>query len=193
MKWLALVLCLLANAQGRQSAKDWPAHISFEQADMGVEYLVHSVLWQGDSLFLKDYLVVEVAFYPAKKREPFLLKQEDFALRVNGKQQTLIPQWPTQVADAYLRQYDTAIGPVMGRQTPLPAPPRVPEPEDRSGVRREKLTPEEILTKASLYEGKLNEPVRGLLYFAYKAKPGSIKKVELLYRGGKGEVTIPLL
>ncbi|MBI4903573.1 MAG: hypothetical protein HY820_08060 [Acidobacteria bacterium] len=205
-----LLLVLAANAQERQAAKDWPVHVKFDVAEMGAEYLVHSVLWQGESLFLKDYLVVEVAFYPHRARLPFLLKQDDFTLRVNGKKQPLYPQLPAMVAEAAKHQYDIGPGgldmstpPVIlgrgrtgpdGRPVPYPKPPRVPEQDDKSGVEKKpKLTPEEILTQASLYEGKLSEPVRGLLYFAFKAKPGSVKKVELVYSGGQAQVTIPLL
>ncbi|MBI3208468.1 MAG: hypothetical protein HYZ37_06160 [Candidatus Solibacter usitatus] len=79
------------------------------------------------------------------------------------------------------------------QQDRLPAPPKVPANEDRSGVEREApITPAEAIVRGALPEGEVSKPVRGFLYYAYKGKPGSAKKVELVYSGPAGDAVIAL-
>jgi hypothetical protein len=69
-----------------------------------------------------------------------------------------------------------------GPQSRLPTPPRVPEADPPGGVQREPpVKAEDLLIQTALPEGEIARPVSGFLYFPYKGKAGSIKKVELLW------------
>lgn len=217
MRYLLLLLATSLFAQDRNKATDWPSHATTPKAAIGAEYMVRSVMHPDGNVIVRDYLIVEIAIYPAA-REEFLLSHQHFTLRINGKKNAIFPQTPGMVA-ASLKYDDWEMRPnviasggsgntgvILGRpqqterfpgdpsgRNRLPKPPTAPEPEDRAGLdKTPKTKPDEIVVAASLEEGAIAKPRRGYLYFAQKGKAESFKKVELLYSGPAGEAVISL-
>lgn len=219
MPYLLLLLAVVVSAQDRNKATDWPSHATLTKASIGAEYMVRSVMHPEGNVVVRDYLMVEVAIYP-NPREELVVSHQHFTLRINGKKAAIFPQTPGMVA-ASLKYDDWEMRPnviagggsgntgvVLGRpqqterfpgdptgRNRLPKPPTAPEPEDRSGLEKDKppkTKPDEIVVSAALEEGPVSKPRRGYLYYAQKGKGESFKKVELVYSGPAGEAVISL-
>src|SRR6266511_3167448 len=99
--WLVALLipgALAAEgAEAKAKAADYPAHAAVGGLEIGAEYMVHSFSGHGQTFIAKDYLVVEVAMY-TRTADRLELSQGQFALRLNGKKQVLLPQTPAFVA-----------------------------------------------------------------------------------------------
>lgn len=219
------VLCGALFGQGpfgttpRSQASEYPVHTAVGKLSIGAEYLVHSFFYRNQTFVTSDYLVVEVAVYPAAG-EAVGVASGQFMLRLNGKNQLLQAQAPGFVAaslkypdwerrrrlevsggigDAGVRiggpaRVERFPGDPRPQQTRLPAPPRAPTPQDPSGLEREApLRAEDAVVEAALPEGKSPGPVSGYLYFAYKGKLKSIRKLELIYKVAAGSATLLLV
>jgi hypothetical protein len=195
-----------AFAQGTEpkpEAEDYDVHGQSKNVSLGAEYMVHSFSGQGQTFIANDYLVVEIALYPAKG-EALAVKTAGFGLRVNGKTPPLAPQPPTMVAATLQRpEWQNRphvegggglgnTGVILGRpvpsqvpggQTPrAPLPPHAPASDPPGGIDRpEPVRAEELVAETALPEGEQRGPVSGFLYFAYKGKTSSIKSLDLLY------------
>ena len=66
----AFVLALPAQIGTRPKAseQEYPAHSKLEGLGIGAEYLVHSFSSGNEMFIAKEYLVVEVALFPAKDK-----------------------------------------------------------------------------------------------------------------------------
>jgi hypothetical protein len=186
---------------------------------MGAEFLARSLLSPEGNVVLRDYVAVEVGFLVPKGRRTVLTSNQ-FLLRINGKKQPLLSQTPGMVAasvkyEDWERRPSVAASAGMGdaavilgrpRQTErfpgdrrptqdrLPAPPKAPGQEDRSGIEKQpQLAPEEIVTRQALPEGEAAGFVRGMVYFPFKGKIASIQKLDLLYEGPSGAAVLKLL
>lgn len=197
-----------------------PRSVKLGAREIAAESMVHSLLGADGNVHVRDYLVIEVTFTPARG-ETLRLAHEQFRLRIDGKKTLLFPQSPQMVA-ASLKYEDweqrpTVIGSgsvgnagvILGRpqrterfpgdQRPtlerMPGPvPRAPQQEDRSGIdRQQKQEPWDLAVSAALQEGEVRRPVKGVIYFPFKGKAHKIKKLELHYNGPAGEAVIPLL
>lgn len=195
-----------------------PVTATLPKAELSAEYMVHSVLYEEQNALVRDYLCIEIDFKPAKGQS-LTLSADQFHLRLNGKKQLLFAQAPQMVAAGLKyddwEQRPTMVagggmgngGIVLGRpqqterfpgdtreaQRRVPGGiPRAPEPENRSGQERVVVKPEEIVVKAALPEGPIRTHVKGYIYFAFKGKPSSLKRVELLYTGPAGETSLLL-
>lgn len=222
--WLAtLLLAAGSHAQepgpvSPRKIESYPARAQIGASWLGADFLVRSFGSGGQMYLAGDYLVVEVAFCPAKDETP-LVAISHFTLRVNGKKPELLAQ-PPQFVAASLRHPDlqqrpklvaTAgvgdTGVIVGRRAPterfpgdprttrdrLPPPPRVPAGEDRSGLDRpEPAKPEDVAVAQALPEGAAKGPVAGYLYFPWRGKAKAIKKVELLYQSPSGAAALSL-
>jgi hypothetical protein len=211
---LLVIAALSLSAEERDKSSDWPVHAELKTAGIGAEYMVRSVMHPTGNFVVRDFLVVEVAIYPAKG-EALLVSQQQFTLRINGKKAAIFPQTPGMVAasakyeDWERRPGMTATaGPlIFGRprsserfpgdprpgQERLPNPPQAPQPEDRTGVdKQQQARPEDVIVQAALPEGAISKPTRGLLYFAQRGKAESFKKIELVYSGSAGETVLAL-
>jgi hypothetical protein len=214
---LLLMSAVVLSAADREKASDWPVHAAAGNAEVGAEYMVHSVIHGGETVFVRDYLAIEVAVFPKGQR--IEISQGQFTLRMNGKKAALMAQTAGMVAASVKyedweqhRQLDATAGVgdasvILGRprtsarfpgdptqtRDRLPQPPKAPGPEDRSGVEKTpKLSPEEIIKQAALEERESFQPVRGYLFFAHKGSASKIKKLELSYTGPGGTVVLPL-
>ena len=210
---LALAFLLQAQDATRSKASDYPAHVSLPTADLGVEYLVHSIPGERGGYFAKEYLVVEVAVFPSSQTG-LKISSALFTLRINNK--TVLSAQSAGAVAAALKYPDweqrrnvtAQAGPVIigappqvGRfpgdptqQRPLPAP--VPDQTNNSGIEQEQNRPiEEAIARAALPEGRIARPVKGCLFFRFEGKLKSIKSLELMYDAASGAppAKIPLL
>lgn len=202
----------------KPKAADYPIHARAGNLEIAAEYMVRSFGLDGQMFATGDYLVVEVALFPPRG-ETLTVSTAAFTLRMNGRKQLIHPQAPGFVA-ASLKYPDWQQSPrleagagtgntgvIIGRPDPverfpgdprartrLPAPPRAPGPENRSGIERKpEPAADEIAVRAALPEGPARGPVSGFLYFAYRGKMKSVKSLELVYSGPEGTTALKLL
>ena len=203
---LALAPMLLAqDAAPRSKASDYPAHAQLPAFEIGAEYLVHSIPSEKGEYWAKDYLVVEVAVFPAA-RNNVTVSSGQFRLRVNGKKAVLLtespgtvaaalkyPDWETRpnlTASAGIGDAGVILGapPAVGRfpgdnrgAPPHPVPTN-PSDQDGYSVTRDQGPPiEKAVEYAALPEGRFNEPVKGCIFFRFSGKLKSIKTLDLVY------------
>lgn len=214
--WFAILPAILL-AQGtapKDKPTDYPAHRSSEKIEIGGEYLLHSIPADKGMIFAQDYLVVEVALYSTSK-QPLLIKNGQFTLRINGRKTVLYPEPPSMVVVS-LKYPDTdspaarnvqvegGAGPgtvILGRpqqveRFPGDRRPQEGRPPQQPQVKvddPERPTLETRLKKAALPEGDVRLPVSGVLYFKYDGKLKAIKTLELVYDAPGGAIALPLL
>ncbi len=215
----ALLLPALAGTLAAQygttpkaSAQDYPVHATLEKLSIGAEYTVHSFSRGREMFIAKDYLVMEVALFPANGQS-LRVNAGDFTLRVNGRKQALSPQAPEIVANA-LKYPDpntgtglhptAQLGPViLGQPRPaerFPGDPNAPNPrptqvpaDSPTGMDKEPpVTAEQLVVEAALPEGERHQPTSGFLYFPYRGKISHIRSLELVFSGAAGNATLPL-
>ncbi len=197
----------------RSKASDYPVHITLQFMELGAEYLVHSIPGPRGGYFTKEFLVVEVALFPATK-DGIKISSAHFTLKINNKSiltaqssgmvaaALKYPDWeqrPNMTAQAgpLIFGAPPSVGRFPGdqRQTrPLPAP-RVPDQTGAGNVEAERDLPiEEAIAKAALPEGVLAQQVKGCLFFRFEGKLKSIKSLDLMYDAGdtgpKAKITL---
>ena len=212
----ALAAALTAQPIGttpKASAQDYPAHATLDKLSIGAEYTVHSFSRGREMFIAKDYLVVEVALFPAKGQS-LLVNAGNFTLRVNGRKQALSPQAPEIVANA-LKYPDpntasgvhptVGLGPVvLGAPPPVerfPGDPTVYHPrptqaptDSPTGLDQEPpVTADTLVVEAALPEGECHQPTSGFLYFPYRGKIRHIRSLVLVLASPAGATTLPLL
>jgi hypothetical protein len=209
---LAGTLAAQNGTTPKASAQDYPVYAKLEKLSLGAEYLIHSFSSGREMFIAKDYLVVEVALYPAGG-EILQVSSSQFGLRVNGRKDALAPRAPEVVAHS-LKYPDrdnglhpvAALGPVIFGQ-PAPAerfpgdpnartaPPLPRAPDDNpSGLDKEpRVKAEELAVQAALTDGEHHGPTSGFLYFPYRGKAGRIRSLDLVFAGPGGSTALPLL
>ena len=215
--WLLIVCAGLAFGQGTEpkpKAEDYESHAQAADLALGAEFMVHSFS-RGDISFLApDYLVVEVALYPAKGTT-LAVQNGNFKLRVNGKKPGLDaavlsmvaaslqhPEWrqPGGIqtsAEGRAGNGGVILGGPPYNPTPFPGsnppgsqpPPPVKVPRDNpTGIEKEPVRAEDVLRETALPEGEHRFPFSGFLYFPYRGKISGIKTLELSY----GDIVLKL-
>ena len=206
-------VCANAQCIPRANASEYAAHEELRTASIGAENLGHNMSTGKGAISVPDYLVIEVAVY--SKASPVPLKAGNFVLRLNGKRDLLLAQAPTMVA-ASLKYDDWEMRPAViatagmgdgaitvGRPTHsgrFPGDPTTPQsnpipraPTEASSVQKAPLdTPDDLVNRHALPEGEVRPPSSGYLFFPFKGKMKSLKKVELLYEGPLGAATLLL-
>lgn len=217
--WLSLALlsafCLRGQTEHKDKATDYPVHAMAGKVAIGADYLIHSIPAGNQTFVAEDYLVVEVAVFPAPA-QPVTIAGNTFALRLNGKKFPLpseppgfvaaslkYPDWeqhPTAVASGGVGNAGVTIGPPPVARFPgdptanRPPVPQVPSPEEQNGVERsDPESAEQVIARTALLEGPAYHPVSGFLYFHYRGKIQSLKSIELIYQSNDGSVTLKLL
>jgi hypothetical protein len=212
MRWLAILCCVTralaqSGTEPKPSAADYPAHAQIGDLGLGAEYMVRSISGSGEMYIADSFLVIEVAFYPAKGTT-ITPNAGKFALNINRKEKNLLSPTPASMVAARLQhpewnegptpQLDVGMGPIDARiggpprnDRPFPgAPPvdrlprrtPVPDPGDRSGVEKKpKITPGELAVQMAIPEDEHRFPVSGYIYFPYTGKISSIKSLDLIY------------
>lgn len=201
-----LTLALPAQESLPESlTKKYPATASLKDITVDAEFLYRTVPAGRESLFLHDFLVVEVVVKGPPRRR-FDVSPGMFSLRVNGRR-SLAPVSASMVASNVhwrddRKQLHVGVGPgavIIGGPNPEPRfpgdprqppdPPKAPEPDY---PREEKRDPAEVLQEAALLEGDVLLPASGCLYFPYDKKAKSIRRLELLYTGPDGKAVLRL-
>jgi hypothetical protein len=190
---------------------EYPVHAQAGATGIGAEFMVHVVSIEGQSYFVPDYFVVEVAVFP-EKGALLELRNGQFSLRINGKKQELTahtpgfaaaslkyPEWsqrPSVTASAGAGDG----GIVIGRPQTQPRfpgdnrPPRQAGPAQTTvdSAKEPPMTAADAVTAAALFEGPIDQPTAGYLYFPYRGDGKKAKTIELIYRGPAGAVTLRL-
>lgn len=209
---LASALAAQVGTPPKASAQDYPVHVKLDKLAIGAEYLGHSFSSGREMFIAKDYLVVEVALFPAAG-ENLLVNAGHFSLRVNGRKQALSPRAPEFVA-ASLKYHDeerglhptVGLGPiVLGQPQPVErfpgdpnartgqAPPRSPADNPGGPDQAPPVKAEELAVQAALPDGEIHAATSGFLYFPYRGKIGRIHSLELIYASPAAGATLPLL
>jgi hypothetical protein len=209
----ALLLVIFAGAafgQGTEpkaKADAYEVHGQAKSAAVGAEFMVHSFS-RGEQMYLaEDFLVVEVALFPPKGTT-MAVQNGNFALRMNGKKQLLLPMPAAMVAESLKHpewqqrgggwpEMSGGVGntgvvlggpprnqdPFPGSRPPGQTPPQtVPIPRDNGGVQKQApVKADELLLQTALVEGEHHAAFSGFLFFPYKGKTSGIKSLELLY------------
>ncbi len=213
-----LAIMLAQSNQPKEKASDYTAHVVVPKMELAADFLSHNLPAPGGVIFLRDYLVIEVAAYPqAKSGASWATGQ--FTLKINKHGTPLLPQSPGMVAASVKypdwEQHPTAVveggigdGSIMvGQPAPvgrfpgdpnvnrLPPPVRAPEPENPTGEERQpEMTVDEVCLRAALADGPFFVPVNGYLFFPFKGKIKSIHSLQLLFEGTDGtQATLDLL
>ena len=214
---LLLPILLLTQAlpaqvvPARPKPAGYPIHAQAGNTGIGAEFMVHVVSIESQSYFVPDFFVVEVAVFP-EKGGLLELRNGHFTLRINARKQELMTHSPgfaaasLKYADWSQRPSATASagagngGIVIGRpqtQPRFPGDDRPPRPASPSQTtvdsgKEKQMTAAEAVIAAALIEGPINQPAAGYLYFPYPGDGKKAKKIELIYRGPAGEVTLLL-
>lgn len=188
-------------AQGTEpkpKPEDYPvqaqATVMGQPVAVGSEFMVHSFSRGEESYIAPQFLVVEVALYPAKGAK-LTVSPSQFSLRINGKKQVLQPQSPQLVAASISHPEWQGGGPRLdvgggvggigvgnGRQRPMGMPGQTdPSRDPNAPEQKPRIKPEQLAVETGLPFGETQKPVSGYLYFSYKGKSSSIKSLELLY------------
>src|SRR5713101_6561606 len=94
---LLSICCVYSQTTTKDKAADYPVHATAGTTAIGAEYLVHSIPADTQTFIASDYLVVEVAVFPALG-EPVEIGTSNFTLRLNGKKEGIYPEAPGFVA-----------------------------------------------------------------------------------------------
>ncbi len=212
---LAAVLRLSGGDVARK-AEDYPARMELGTTTIAAENLGPSVPEPAGGLFTRDYISIEVAFFRPGSGQHTVIAHGDFALRINGARVPLRPEPPGAVA-ASLKypdweqrgQVETRAGVgdadvVLGRPRAVERFPGDHRPAEQQGTgpmprvnnplgTKTPINIDEVVARAALPEGDVGLPAAGCLYFPFRGKLKSIKKLELIYTGplGEGSVRIP--
>ena len=206
-----LVACSAVTSQEkepRSKASDYPVHAQVANAEIGAEYLVHSIPAATGSYLAKEYLVIDIGIFPTSL-EGAMVSCGQFTLRINHSKTLLYSQSPGMVAAA-LKYPDweqrpeltasAGVGdgavvfgpPRVGRFPGDPTSPqsRVPPlpraPEDNTVEKAQQMPVEEAVARAALPEGHADRPAKGCLFFPFKGKTKSIRSLELEYEAAGG-------
>ena len=163
------------------------------------EFLGHNIPTAKGTLTSEDYVAVEVAFFgPADGR--LEIAPGDFQLRVNDKKVPLPrqpygfvfrslkdPELEPTAAEKKSKGSGISTGGGGGEKASNEpaAPVKVPIEVVRDQQQR--------IQKSALPGGDRPLPIAGLIYFGYRGKTQNLTKIELIYNGKAGSVTIPLL
>ncbi len=212
----AIIAGIAVGTDTRRAPADFPVQVSFAdgKGQLAAEFMVRLISYQRESFVTDNFLVVEVAAFPAKGQE-IALHATAFSLRINGAKVAIPPQTPGMVA-ASIRYPDWERPPteasvgvgdgqirVGGQQTErFPGDRRVPQGRipgtttdgdpDAAPQVEQRLSAFEVVSKAALPEGARKSTYSGYLYFYWKGNPTKLKTVDLLFAGVEPAITLKL-
>lgn len=211
---VALLPSLFAQNNQRSKLSDYPVQAHLPQFEIGADYLIHNIPTEKRAYSADDFLVVEVALFPAKGDERLRISRNDFTLRLDDKK-IIDTVSPGAVASAlrvtnWTRGTDLSADPSLGDGTSIggavpglgryPSDPNNTLPPGRSpqsqntderyGVGSEGNFPiEQAISMVALPDGLVKKPVKGCLYFQFDGKLKSIHSLDLVYTGENGVQT----
>jgi hypothetical protein len=185
---LAAALPACAQTEPKASAGEYPVHAMAGNLAIGAEYMVHSFSGGGQTFIAQDYLIVEVALYPAKG-EPLMVNADQFRLRLNNKD-VVAPRAPQFVVASLDTSYVGMDGSQNSQRFPGDPANRPHTPVGPDG--QPLPTPDELVVRIALPEAEARKPVSGYLYFPHKGKTSKIHSLQLDYTGPAGNATLSL-
>ena len=215
--WLLTALTVAPFLLGQEPVRklsDYPAQVKLGGVVLGVEKLGPAIPSPGGAYYADGYLVLEAAFFSEARDQRVAISHSHFSLRINGAKTVVPPDSPGAVAASikypdWERRSHLEVGGgvgdgsvVIGRPQPVgrfpgdrrPVDGRVPNPvppiENPTHGPAEAIPVEEIVDRAALVEGERVLPLWGCLYFPYKGKLKSIRKLELVYAGPLGDAVL---
>ncbi len=214
---IALIMVTSHAGEVKRKPDEYPARMKIGGVTFAVENLGPSVPTPSGGLFTSDYIAIEVALFADGLGQRAFINHPDFALRINGSKTLLRPDTPGAVAasvkypdweqrtrlEAHAGIGDADV--VLGRSRSVERFPGDRRPSEQQGTgpmprienplaKKGDQTPvDELVQRSALPEGDSALPVSGCLYFYYKGKLKSIKRLELVYEGrlGEGSVRVP--
>lgn len=214
--WLAASLIPLPAVEPRKSAADYHARAETSVATLGAEYIGRFVAAENGSHVIGDYVAIELGYFP-KTQDTEAVRGSDFMLRINGSKQLVYPQPAHLVAGAirnphWERQRGLVTGVGMGdagivigaprQRSRFPGDPTVRAPlPDRTGKESGKAEdpqsdPLEASAQAvienAFAEGRAPDVRAGYIYFIYRKKLSTLKKIELVWLSGGDRRTLVL-
>lgn len=213
-------ICALLTAAAAPAAEptrkpqEYPAHGRVGNIIIAAENLGPSVPTPSGGIYVQNYIAIEVAVFAEGAARSAPLSASHFALRINGARAVLRPDSPGFVAASIKysnwerrRGLEASAGigdagVVLGRTTPAArfpgdrrpiegrAPNPVPPVQSPVETKKDETPVEELVQNAALPEGDRVLPVSGCLFFQYKGKVKNIKKLELVYEGPPGEISL---
>jgi hypothetical protein len=195
----------------RPRAEDYPQRAELAAAKLGVEYHGRAFESQAGRFFTQDYLIVEVALFPAA--DPLEFSPSHFRLRLNGRRPELLPVTPGTVAlairnpDQFEQRPQVVAGGgvgggqvIFGRPRPVERFPGDPEARVPTPTGNRQGSPaEEQAASAEAAErfglSRLQAPrggAAGLVYFYWRGKHSKLRKIELIYDGPAGTAALRL-
>jgi hypothetical protein len=204
-----LSLLLGQSVATRSKLSDYSVHAELPHLQLGAEYLIHRIPTEAREFQADDFLVVEVAVFPADE-ERVRISRTNFTLRLNDKK--ILDSVPRSVVATALTYADLqqrrnlSADPGLPDGAAVPGAPPVPGrfpgdpigppsertsqsggPNDAYGVDHERNMPiEQALDRVALPEGQLKTAVKGLLFFRFDGKLKSIRSLELVYTDQSG-------
>lgn len=215
VKLMMLVLAagaVWAGTETRAQPAEYSVQAVLAHATVAAEYGGRAISQPGDSYYVGNYLVVEVAFFPEKGTEMPVAAHE-FRLRLNKATRELMAQSPGLVAGAMRNpgwehyrgvQASGGAGPavvVMGgppRVERFPGDPqarRTPQPRapdanaDKPSATQSAA---EAVAKYAFQDGPASGARSGLLYFHWDGKVKALKSIQLVYEGAGGKAVLQL-
>ena len=197
----------------RPKLSDYPQQLKLTKADVGAEFHAHTLpVGEGTGkspLFAGEYLVIEIAIFPA----PYVKMAVDsshFSLRLNGKK--AVTAQPAGMVVRSMKATRTNMPALVIRRGPgevtVGGPQRqprfpgdqggqpqknpVPEEEHPGVEKAPEPKPEELVPARELRSEVIDRPVAGYLYFPYEGKLKALKSIELVYEGPAGQGKVAL-
>jgi hypothetical protein len=210
---LSAMLILSADETTRKP-EEYPARMTVGNVTIAAENLGPGVPTPSGGILARDYITIEVALFEDGLGHRADISQRQFALRINGATTLLRPDTPGAVAASIKypdwEEHPTLVGTagagngevIIGRPQAVERFPGDHRPAEQQGggpmprvdnpvaKKADPATVDELVTRAALPEGDVALPISGCLYFPYKKKLKTIKKLELVYAGPLGEGTL---
>ena len=214
----ALFAALVLHAdETTRKPEEYPARMTVGRVTIAAGNLGPSIPTPSGGILTRDYIAIEVALFQDGLGHRADLTHRQFALRINGATTLLRPDTPGAVAASIKypdwEQHPALVGTagvgnagvIIGRPRPIERFPGdhrpaeqtgggpMPRVESPVGRKADPTSIDELVMRAALPEGDMALPVSGCLYFPYKKKLKTIKKLELVYAGplGEGMLRIP--
>lgn len=210
----SIVFCavaLYAGTEPKAKPPDYPASSPIPSGGwIAADFGGHTFSAENTSLFVEDYLCIEVAIFPEAGGKEIPVSAAQFGLRLNHRK-PLLAQTPGMVA-ASLKYTDWGqrpttigqVGPVVIGPTPQSrfpgdpsdrrtrVPPTVSSDPAAEAERPPKVTAAEAVVHVALEEGPTRSVRSGYLYFPYRGKLDKLHSIELVYSGGEAPVSVKL-
>ena len=199
---MASMLLAQESIPARSKPADYKVSAALGPHMIAADFLGHTIPAPGATFATEDYIVIELAVFPAANPD-FRFDSGKFSLRINGKKPEMLSQAPGFVgASLKYPNWEQRprieagggignAGVILGRDTtsrfpgdrraptpPIGMPPRQPGVEVE---KQESTRPEEWVTKLAWEDRAVKGPSAGLLYFPFRGKLDKIKKLELVH------------